>query len=136
MIGIILLVGIVKRNAIIMVNFAIESQRKRGLSARDAIYQAAIVRFRPILMTNITALLGALSLAIGKGSGAELRQPLGVTIIGGVLASQVLTLFTTPVIYLTLERLKGAVTEAQRSFLQWQRGLPTKTAHRADSLKG
>ncbi|ALJ56717.1 Multidrug resistance protein MdtC [Candidatus Xiphinematobacter sp. Idaho Grape] len=137
MIGIILLVGIMKRNAIIMVDFAIESQRRRGLSAHDAIYQAAIVRFRPILMTNITALLGALPLAIGRGNGAELRQPLGVTIIGGVLASQVLTLFTTPVIYLTLEHLKGTVTRAQCSFLQWQRGpLSTKIAHLAGFPKG
>jgi len=139
MIGIILLVGIAKRNAIIMVDFAIESQRRRGLSAYDAIYQAAIARFRPILMTNVTALLGALPLAVGQGSGAELRQPLGIAIVGGVLASQVLTLFTTPVIYLTLEHLNGVITRAKSrakcSFLQWCWSLSTKTAHWANSPK-
>lgn len=117
MIGIILLAGIVKRNAIIMVDFAIEARRTQGLSANDAIYQAAIVRFRPILMTNVTALLGALPLAIGRGNGSELRQPLGIAIMGGVLVSQILTLFTTPVIYLTLEQLRVAARNSLRSLL-------------------
>ncbi|QQY08624.1 MAG: efflux RND transporter permease subunit [Candidatus Xiphinematobacter sp.] len=136
MIGIILLVGIVKRNAIIMVDFAVESQRRRGLSAYEAIYQAAIKRFRPILMTNITALLGALPLAIGRGSGAELRQPLGVAIVGGILASQILTLFTTPVTYLTLEYLKGVFSEPGVPLLQRCGKLLTKTARLANSPKG
>ncbi|QQY07473.1 MAG: efflux RND transporter permease subunit [Candidatus Xiphinematobacter sp.] len=136
MIGIILLVGIVKRNAIIMVDFAVESQRRRGLSAYEAIHQAAIKRFRPILMTNITALLGALPLAIGRGSGAELRQPLGVAIVGGILASQILTLFTTPVTYLTLEYLKGVFSEPGVPLLQRCGKLLTKTARLANSPKG
>ncbi|HET7753523.1 MAG TPA: multidrug efflux RND transporter permease subunit [Anaeromyxobacteraceae bacterium] len=103
LIGIILLIGIVKKNAIMMVDFAIEAERE-GLSAREAIHRACLLRFRPIMMTTIAALLGALPLAVGSGAGAELRRPLGITIVGGLLLSQLLTLFTTPIVYLALDR--------------------------------
>jgi multidrug efflux pump len=103
-IGIILLIGIVKKNAIMMIDFALDAERNQGLSPREAIYQACLLRFRPILMTTMAALLSALPLMLGSGIGAELRQPLGITMVGGLLVSQVLTLFTTPVIYLTFDR--------------------------------
>jgi multidrug efflux pump len=103
-IGIILLIGIVKKNAIMMIDFALDAERHQGLSARDAIEQACLLRFRPILMTTLCALLGALPLMLGNGVGSELRQPLGVTLVGGLIVSQWLTLFTTPVIYLMLGR--------------------------------
>ncbi|MBW8808299.1 MAG: efflux RND transporter permease subunit, partial [Lysobacter sp.] len=106
LIGLVLLIGIVKKNAILIIDFALESERARGLSARDAIYEASMLRFRPILMTTLAAALGALPLAVGFGEGAELRQPLGVAIIGGLMASQVLTLLTTPVVYYYLDRLR------------------------------
>jgi multidrug efflux pump len=103
-IGVILLIGIVKKNAILMIDFALVAERSGGLSTRDAIYQAALLRFRPIMMTTFAAMLGALPLAIGWGEGSELRRPLGITIIGGLLVSQVLTLLTTPVVYLYVDR--------------------------------
>jgi len=104
LIGVILLIGIVKKNAIMMIDFAIEAERGEGLGTREAIHQACLLRFRPIMMTTMAALLGALPLALGHGAGAELRRPLGITIVGGLLLSQVLTLFTTPVVYLWLDR--------------------------------
>jgi len=103
-IGVILLIGIVKKNAIIMIDFAIDLQRREGLSSRDAIYKACLLRFRPIMMTTTGAILGALPLAIGLGEGSELRQPLGISIVGGLFLSQILTLYTTPVVFLYMDR--------------------------------
>jgi multidrug efflux pump len=115
LIGVILLIGIVKKNAIMMIDFAIEAEREQGLSPRDAIYRACLLRFRPIMMTTLAALLGGLPLALGTGAGAALRRPLGITIVGGLLLSQALTLFTTPVIYLVLDRLSRARRTADRT---------------------
>jgi multidrug efflux pump subunit AcrB len=114
-IGIVLLIGIVKKNAIMMVDFALEGQREQGRSPLDAIHQACLLRFRPIMMTTMAALLGSLPLAVGMGAGSELRRPLGVAIVGGLLVSQSLTLYTTPVIYLYLERLSQWFTGASKS---------------------
>jgi multidrug efflux pump subunit AcrB len=110
LIGIILLIGIVKKNAIMMIDFALAAERGEGKSSRDAIFQACMLRFRPIMMTTMAALLGALPLALGTGTGSELRRPLGISIIGGLLVSQMLTLFTTPVVYLYLDRLRVFVS--------------------------
>jgi multidrug efflux pump len=104
-IGIILLIGIVKKNAIMMIDFAIDAERSEGKSARDAIHQAALLRLRPILMTTLAALFAAVPLMLGSGAGAELRRPLGIAIFGGLLVSQLLTVFTTPVVYLMFDRL-------------------------------
>ena len=115
LIGIILLIGIVKKNAIMMIDFAIAAERSENMKPKDAIYQAAVLRFRPITMTTMAALLGGLPLAIGKGVGGELRQPLGVAIVGGLIFSQALTLYTTPVIYLYLDRLQSLLGRLRRN---------------------
>jgi multidrug efflux pump len=107
LIGIVLLIGIVKKNAIMMIDFALQAERQEGLAPREAIYQACLMRFRPIMMTTLAAILGALPLALAAGTGAEIRTPLGVAIIGGLVLSQILTLYTTPVVYLYLDRLSG-----------------------------
>jgi multidrug efflux pump len=106
MIGVILLIGIVKKNAILMIDFALDAQRKGNMNSEEAIYRSCLLRFRPIMMTTMAALLGALPLAIGNGTGAELRRPLGISIVGGLIVSQMLTLFTTPVVYLYMDRLR------------------------------
>ena len=107
LIGIILLIGIVKKNAIMMIDFALETERKRGLPSKQAIYEACLLRFRPIMMTTMAAMLGGLPLARGTGTGAEMRRPLGITIVGGLLVSQLLTLYTTPVVYYYLDKLQS-----------------------------
>jgi multidrug efflux pump len=104
-IGIVLLIGIVKKNGIMMVDFALEGERQRGMNATDAIYEACLLRFRPIMMTTMAALLAGLPLALGKGYGSELRKPLGIAMVGGLLLSQILTLYTTPVIYIFFDNL-------------------------------
>jgi len=116
LIGIILLIGIVKKNAIMMIDFALAAERNEGKSSTEAIYEACLLRFRPILMTTMAAMFGALPLALGTGTGSELRRPLGITIIGGLLVSQMLTLFTTPVVYLYLDRMR----------LRWAKAHPAK----------
>jgi multidrug efflux pump subunit AcrB len=120
LVGIILLIGIVKKNAILMIDFALEAERVEGKPPEEAIFQACVLRFRPILMTTMAALFGALPLAVGFGTGAELRRPLGIAIVGGLIVSQVLTLYTTPVVYLYLDRLRaqGSRLRAQGSELR------------------
>ena len=115
LVGIILLIGIVKKNAILMIDFALEAERVEGKRPEEAIFQACLLRFRPIMMTTMAALLGALPLAIGFGTGAELRRPLGIAIVGGLIFSQMLTLYTTPVVYLYLDRLRAGMTVAPAS---------------------
>jgi multidrug efflux pump subunit AcrB len=112
-IGIILLIGIVKKNAILMVDFAVQAEMQQKMEPVEAIHQACLLRFRPILMTTMAALFGALPLALGTGVGSELRRPLGIAIVGGLILSQLLTLFTTPVVYLYLDRLQSRL---QRTF--------------------
>ena len=118
-IGIVLLIGIVKKNAIMMIDFALEAEREEGKSPHDAIYQASLLRFRPIMMTTMAALFGAVPLAFGQGVGSELRRPLGITIIGGLLLSQLLTLYTTPVIYVFFDNLASKASELRA---KWFRG--------------
>jgi len=115
LIGIILLIGIVKKNAIMMIDFALDAERHGGKSPREAIYQACLLRFRPIMMTTMAALFGGLPLALGTGVGSELRKPLGITIVGGLIVSQVLTLYTTPVVYLFFERLASRLSRKRPS---------------------
>jgi multidrug efflux pump len=114
MIGVILLVGIVKKNAIMMIDFAVDAERARDLSPAEAIFEACMLRFRPIMMTTMASLLGAVPLTIGMGEGSEFRQPLGITIIGGLLLSQILTLYTTPVVYLYLDRFQHWMRRPRR----------------------
>jgi multidrug efflux pump len=126
LIGIILLIGIVKKNAIMMIDVAIHSQRNQGLDAKQAIHSAAVVRLRPIMMTTAAAVLGALPLAIGIGQGASLRQPLGITVMGGLILSQIFTLYTTPVIYLYLDRLRLKLHKSAMS-MPWRTDLRPET---------
>jgi multidrug efflux pump len=124
LIGIILLIGIVKKNAIMMIDFALEAEREEGKPPEEAIYQACLLRFRPIMMTTMAALLGGVPLALGRGTGSELRHPLGITIVGGLILSQLLTLYTTPVVYLWFDRLA-------RRFARFRIGNPVEEAEQA-----
>jgi multidrug efflux pump subunit AcrB len=129
LIGIILLIGIVKKNAIMMIDFALEAERNEGMSAEESIYQACLLRFRPIMMTTAAALLGALPLALEHGTGSELRRPLGISIVGGLLLSQFLTLYTTPVIYLYLDRFGTWIEQRRNRGRVAQAELPLRTSH-------
>jgi multidrug efflux pump len=124
-IGIVLLIGIVKKNAIMMIDFALQAEREGGMTTEDAIFEACMLRFRPILMTTMAALFGAVPLAFGTGTGSELRRPLGITIVGGLIVSQLLTLYTTPVVYLTLDRLRLRVLGKERDTFNPADGLPS-----------
>jgi multidrug efflux pump len=122
LIGIILLIGIVKKNAIMMIDFALEAERNEKKPPLEAIYEACLLRFRPIMMTTMAALLGGLPLALGQGAGSELRRPLGITIVGGLILSQILTLYTTPVVYLAFDKvaryLEGRGNESEGSIAE------------------
>jgi multidrug efflux pump subunit AcrB len=130
LIGIILLIGIVKKNAIMMIDFALEAERHQGMPAHEAIYQAALLRFRPIMMTTMAALFGGLPLMLATGAGSEFRRPLGLSIVGGLIVSQALTLFTTPVVYLYLDRfsdwLRGGRGQGNLPALRPEPGLPMR----------
>ncbi len=125
LIGVILLIGIVKKNAIMMIDFAIEAKRAGNLNSHDAIYQACVLRFRPIMMTTSAAILGAVPLALSFGNGGEIRRPLGIAIVGGLLISQLLTLYTTPVVYLYLDRLGQWSLQLRRRLLPRLFGAPS-----------
>jgi multidrug efflux pump subunit AcrB len=122
LIGVILLIGIVIKNAIMMIDFALQAEREEGLPPIEAIYQASLLRFRPIMMTSMSAMFAGLPLAIGMGVGSELRKPLGITIVGGLLVSQMLTLFTTPVVYLFFDRLQWRMMKLRRVGVELEEG--------------
>jgi multidrug efflux pump len=127
LIGLVLLIGIVKKNGIMMIDFALDAERKEGMAPLDAIYQACLLRFRPIMMTTMAALLGAVPLALGSGTGSELRRPLGITMIGGLILSQLLTLYTTPVIYLWFDGIaKRFSRNRERAFQPGQEPAPAQ----------
>ena len=128
MIGIILLIGIVIKNAIIMIDFALVAERDEGMTPEEAIFKAAMLRFRPIMMTSMAAILGGLPLALGHGTGSELRQPLGITIVGGLMVSQMMTLFTTPVVYLFFDRLRGRLAALRRNRVRVVHQIPQPVA--------
>jgi multidrug efflux pump len=127
-IGIVLLIGIVKKNGIMMVDFALDAERHQGKSATDAIYDACLIRFRPIMMTTMAALLGGIPLAFGSGIGSELRRPLGITIVGGLIVSQVLTLYTTPVIYVFFDNLGHRLSRKRKKGMRGDERQPAGVA--------
>jgi multidrug efflux pump len=128
LIGVILLVGIVKKNAIMMIDFALVGERTRNLAPEQSIFEASLMRYRPIMMTTMAALLGGLPLALGTGAGSELRRPLGIAIVGGLLLSQFLTLYTTPVIYIYLSRLADWIRPASRRAIHQRQTQPLEQA--------